>query len=199
MTRTVVALALLPWAALTATWIVSENASPVTSIKNQRDQVLNEQAPGIRVGYIGDSILRGNNLAASDGLLITAQANREITWPRARDGWRAPNYNTTHMEWESNAPTTDELMHGVVSDSELDTMPLKLPDIPSRIAPVLRIYLHADTATGSGVMQIKQFEFFEVESPLPARNADRVGQNQVPKIDGYGYSGRCLRLLSIDN
>ena len=157
MTRTVVALALLPWAALTATWIASENASPVTSIKNRRDQVLNEQAPRIRVGYIGDSILQGNDLAASDGLLITAQANREITWPRARDGWRAPNFNTTCMEWESNA------------------------------------------ATGSGVMQIKQFEFFEVESPLPARNADRVEQDQVPKIDSYGYSGRCLRLPSIDN
>jgi hypothetical protein len=58
-------------------------------------------------------------------------------------------------------------------------MPFKLPDNPSRIAPALRIYLHADTATGSGVMRIKEFEFFEVESPLPARNADRGEQNQV--------------------
>jgi hypothetical protein len=39
--------------------------------------------PGIRVGYIGDSILQGNNLAAPDGHSITALANREITWTRA--------------------------------------------------------------------------------------------------------------------
>jgi lysophospholipase L1-like esterase len=458
MTRPAVALAFLLWAALAATWIVSENASPVTSSKNRRDQVLNQQAPKIRVGYIGDSLLQGNNLAARDGLLITAQANREITWTRALyphfdidtwidltdsfrhftgmnaglsgdtsaqvrarmnapgsplpdimivsvginsvtfgvsassiqsdlqaicqfylqrgikvilsnirpvsaefipdrdpqltvrskvnawiqefatttpdvlfwdvaaayddgsgrpiagytvdglhpssfgsqhaafslvpvmqqlvkpgqpanpdainlfpngrlagkrgtagpgvkgriadgftaemlspgatvtveadtypnretgggvqelsftlhggssvevfgltgkrfdvsmlagkwvkarckltlqpwDGWRALYFNTTYMEWESNAPKTDELMHGIVLDLELETMPFKLPANPSRIAPVLRIYLHADTATGSGVIQVKEFEFFEVESPLPARNAGRVEQN----------------------
>src|SRR5882762_11271813 len=77
MIRTVVALASLLWAALIVTWIVSENARP------QRDHVSNQRAPKIRVGYIGDSILQGNNLAAPDGLLITAQANREITWTRA--------------------------------------------------------------------------------------------------------------------
>jgi hypothetical protein len=93
------------------------------------------------------------------------------------DGWRALYFNTTYMEWESNAATTDELMHGVVWDLELETMPFKLPNAPSRIAPALRIYLRADTATGSGVMQIKEFEFFEVESPLLARNADRGEQN----------------------
>jgi lysophospholipase L1-like esterase len=92
-------------------------------------------------------------------------------WVKARckltlqpwDGWRALYFNTTYMEWESNAATTDELMHGVVWDLELETMPFKLPDNPSRIAPALRIYLHADTATGSGVLQIKEFEFFQVE------------------------------------
>jgi lysophospholipase L1-like esterase len=458
MTRTAVALTFLLWAALTAAWIVSENASPITSTKNRRDQVLNQQAPKIRVGYIGDSLLQGNNLAARDGLLITAQANREITWTRALyphfdidtwidladsfrhfsgmnaglsgdtaaqvrarmnapgsplpdimivsvginsvtfgvsarsiqsdlqaicqfylqrgikvilsnirpisaefvpdgdpqlsvrsdvnawirefatttadvvfwdvaaayddgsgrplagytvdglhpssfgsqhaalslvpiirqlvkpgqppspgpinffpngqlagkhgtagpgvkgqiadgftaemlspgatvtveaaarpnretgggvqefsftlrggssievfgltgkrfdvsmlagkwvkarckltlqpwDGWRALYFNTTYMEWESNAPKTDELMQGIVWDLELETMPFKLPDHPSRIAPALRLYLHADRATGSGVMQVKEFEFFEVASPLPARNADRVEQN----------------------
>jgi hypothetical protein len=78
MIRTVAALAFLLSAALIVTWIVSENASPVTSSKTQRDQT-----PKVRVGYIGDSILQGNNLAAPDGLLITAQANREITWTRA--------------------------------------------------------------------------------------------------------------------
>src|SRR5882757_1844705 len=83
MIRTVAALASLLSAALIVTWIVSENASPVTSSKNQRDQVSNQRAPKVRVGYIGDSILQGNNLAAPDGLLITAQANREITWTRA--------------------------------------------------------------------------------------------------------------------
>jgi hypothetical protein len=106
-------------------------------------------------------------------------------WVKARckvtlqpwDGWRALNFNTTYMEWESNAPTTDELMPGVVWDLELETMPFKLPAVPSRIAPALRLYLHADTATGSGVMQVKEFEFFEVESPLPARSADPVEQN----------------------
>jgi lysophospholipase L1-like esterase len=452
MIRTVVALASLLCAALIVTWIVSENASPVTSSKEQRDQVSNQRAPKVRVGYIGDSILQGNNLAAQDGLLITAQANREITWTRALyphfdidtwidltdsfrhfagmnaglsgdtsahvrarmnapgspspdimivsvginsvtfgvsalsiqsdlqaicrfylqrgikvilsnirpisaefipdgdpqftvrsdvnawirefatttpdlvfwdvaaayddgsgrpiagytvdglhpsslgsqhaafslvpiiqrlvkpadqragpdtinffpngrlagsrgtagpgvkgriasdftaemlsggatvtveaathpnretgggiqefsftlhggssvevfgltgtrfdasilagkwvkarckltlqpwDGWRALNFNTTYMEWESNAPTTDELMHGVVWELELETMPFKLPDNPSRIAPVLRIYLHADTAAGSGVLQVKGFEFFEVDSPLSPRN-----------------------------
>jgi lysophospholipase L1-like esterase len=450
MIRTAVVLASLLGTALIATWVVSENASQVTSTKNQRDQVLNKPAPKIRVGYIGDSLLQGNNLAAPDGLLITAQANREITWTRALyphfdidtwidltdsfrhftgmnaglsgdtgaqvrarmnapgspspdimivsvginsvtfgvsaasiqsdlqaicqfylqrgikvilsnirpisaafvpdgdpqlgvrsdvnawirdfatttpdvvfwdvaaayddgtgrpiagytvdglhpssfgsqhaafslvpimqqlakpsqptnpdtinffpngrlagnrgtagpgvkgqiasgftaemlsggatvtvkaathpnretggglqefsfdlhggssvevfgltgtrfdvsklagkwvkarckltlqpwDGWRALNFNTTYMEWESNAPTTDELMHGVVWDLELETMPFKLPDKPSRIAPVLRVYLHADTATGSGVMQVKQFEFFEVDSPISAQ------------------------------
>jgi lysophospholipase L1-like esterase len=449
MVRTVFALVSLLAAALVATWIVAENAGPIPSAKNQRDQPLSQRAPKIRVGYIGDSLLQGNNLAAPDGLLITAQANREITWARALyphfdidtwidladsfrhfsgmnaglsgdtsaqvrarmnapgspspdimivsvginsvtfgvsarsiqsdlqvicqfylqrgikvilsnirpigtafvpdgdpqlsvrsdvnawirefatttadvvfwdvaaayddglgrpiagytvdglhpssfgsqhaafslvpilqqlvkpdqptnpdtinffpngrlagnrgtagpgvkgqiasgftaemlsggatvtvkaatqpnretggviqefsfdlhggpsvevfgltgtrfdvsmlagkwvkarckltlrpwDGWRALNFNTTYMEWESNAPTTDELMHDVVWDLELETMPFKLPDNPNRIAPVLRIYLHADTATGSGVMQVKEFEFFEVESPLPA-------------------------------
>jgi hypothetical protein len=106
-------------------------------------------------------------------------------WVKARckltlqpwDGWRALNFNTTYMEWESNAPTTDELMHGVVWDLELETMPFKLPDVPSRIAPVLRMYLHADTATGSGVLQVKGFEFFEVDSPLSPRNSDRGEQN----------------------
>jgi hypothetical protein len=44
---------------------------------------LNRRAPKIRVGYIGDSILQGNNLGAPDGLLITAQSSREITWTRA--------------------------------------------------------------------------------------------------------------------
>jgi lysophospholipase L1-like esterase len=458
MVRTVVALASLLSAALIVTWIVSENASPVTSSKNQRDQVSNQRAAKIRVGYIGDSLLQGNNLAAPDGLLITAQANREITWTRALyphfdidtwidltdsfrhfsgmnaglsgdtsahvrarmnapgspspdimivsvginsvtfgvsalsiqsdlqaicqfylqrgikvilsnirpigaefvpdgdaqlsvrsevnawirefatttpgvafwdvaaayddgsgrpiagytvdglhpasfgsqhaafslvpvmqqlvkpsqptnagainffpngrlagnrgtagpgvkgrivdgftaemlsggatvtveatthpnretggdvqefsftlhggssvevfgltgkrfdvsmlagkwvkarckltlqpwEGWRALSFNTTYMEWESNAPTTDELMHGVVWDLELETMPFKLPDVPSRIAPVLKIYLHADTATGSGVLQVKGFEFFEVDSPLSPRNSDRGEQN----------------------
>jgi lysophospholipase L1-like esterase len=106
-------------------------------------------------------------------------------WVKARckltlqpwDGWRALNFNTTYMEWESNAPATDELMHGVVWDLQLETMPFKLPDNPSQIAPVLRMYLHADTATGSGVMQIKEFEFFEVDSPLSPRNAGRGEQN----------------------
>jgi lysophospholipase L1-like esterase len=458
MSRTVVALASLLWAAVIAMSIVSQNASPVTSGKNLRDQVLNQRAPKIRVGYIGDSLLQGNNLAAPDGLLITARANREITWTRALyphfdidtwidltdsfrhfsgmnagvsgdtsaqvrarvnapgspsadimivsvginsvtfgvsalsiqsdlraiclfylqrgikvilsnirpisaafipdgdpqlnvrsdvnawiqefatttpgvvfwdvaaayddgsgrpiagytvdglhpsslgsqhaafslvpimqqlvkpsqptnpdtinffpngrlagnhgtagpgvrgqiadgftaemlsrgatvtveaathpdretggviqefsfalhggssvevfgltgkrfdvsmlagkwvkarckltlqpwDGWRALYFNTTYMEWESSAPTTDELMHGVVWDLELETMPFKLPNVPSRIAPALRIYLHADTATGSGVLQVKEFEFFEVDSPLPARNADWREQN----------------------
>jgi lysophospholipase L1-like esterase len=83
MIRTVVALASLLCAALIVTWIASENASPVISSKNQRHQVSNQRTPKIRVGYIGDSILQGNNLAAPDGLLITAQANREITWTRA--------------------------------------------------------------------------------------------------------------------
>jgi lysophospholipase L1-like esterase len=106
-------------------------------------------------------------------------------WVKARckltlqpwDGWRALVFNTTYMEWESNTPTTDELMHGVAWDLELETMPFKLPDKPGRIAPVLRIYLHADTATGSGVMQVKEFEFFEVDSPLSPRNADRREQH----------------------
>jgi hypothetical protein len=97
-------------------------------------------------------------------------------WVKARckltlqpwDGWRALTFNTTYMEWESNAPTTDELMHGVVWDLELETMPFKLPDNPSRIAPVFRMYLHADTATGPGVLQVRGFEFFEVDSPLHA-------------------------------
>jgi lysophospholipase L1-like esterase len=102
-------------------------------------------------------------------------------WVKARckltlqpwDGWRALNFNTTYMEWESNAPTTDELIHGVVWELELETMPFKLPDNPSRIAPVLRMYLHADTATGPGVLQVKGFEFFEVDSPLSPRNSAR--------------------------
>src|SRR4030088_917758 len=69
MMRTVVALTSLLWAALPATSALSDNAS--------------SRAPKIRVGYIGDSLLQGNNLAAPDGLLITAQASREITWTRA--------------------------------------------------------------------------------------------------------------------
>jgi lysophospholipase L1-like esterase len=83
MIRTVVALASLMSAALIVTWIVPENVSPVASSKTQHDQVSNQRALKLRVGYIGDSILQGNNLAAPDGLLITAQANREITWTHA--------------------------------------------------------------------------------------------------------------------
>lgn len=106
-------------------------------------------------------------------------------WVKARcklllqpwDGWRALNFNTTYMEWQSTDPTTDEMMHGVVLDLELETMPFKLPANPRRIAPVLRIYLHGDTATGSGVLQVKRFEFFEVDNPLAPRNSARGEQN----------------------
>jgi lysophospholipase L1-like esterase len=106
-------------------------------------------------------------------------------WVKARckltlqpwDGWRALNFNATYMEWQSTAPTTDEMMHGVLWDLELETMPFKLPANPRRIAPVLRIYLHGDRATGSGILQINAFEFFEVDSPLSLRNSDRGGQN----------------------
>jgi lysophospholipase L1-like esterase len=94
-------------------------------------------------------------------------------WVKARckltlqpwDGWRALFFYTTYMEWESDAPTTDELMHGVAWDLELETMPFKLPEVPSRIVPFLRVFLHADTATGSGVLQIKEFAFFQVDAP----------------------------------
>jgi hypothetical protein len=37
----------------------------------------------VRVGYIGDSIVQGNNLAAANGSSMTALANRELTWARA--------------------------------------------------------------------------------------------------------------------
>src|SRR5436305_10635944 len=69
MIRTVVVLASLLWIAVVPTAALSANASP--------------RVPGIRVGYIGDSLVQGNNLAAPDGLSITALANREITWARA--------------------------------------------------------------------------------------------------------------------
>jgi hypothetical protein len=82
-------------------------------------------------------------------------------------------FNTTYMEWESNASTTDELMRGIVWDLELETMPFKLPDMPTRIAPVVRAYLHVDTATGSGVIQVKEFEFFQVDAPDP-KGLDRT-------------------------
>jgi lysophospholipase L1-like esterase len=94
-------------------------------------------------------------------------------WVKARckltlqpwDGWRALYFNTTYMEWESSAPATDELMPGITWDLELETMPFKLPDHPGKIAPVLRVYLHADKATGAGVLQVKEFEFFQVDGP----------------------------------
>ena len=102
-------------------------------------------------------------------------------WVKARckltlqpwDGWRSLYFNTTYMDWGSDTPTTDELMAGVLWNLELETMPFRLPDAPGPISPTLRVYLHADTATGSGVLQVRQFEFFEVDSPLPAADAGR--------------------------
>jgi hypothetical protein len=69
MIRTVVVLISLLWIAVVPAGALPENASP--------------RAPAIRVGFIGDSLLQGNNLAAPDGHSITALANREITWTRA--------------------------------------------------------------------------------------------------------------------
>src|SRR4051812_18414836 len=37
----------------------------------------------VRVGYIGDSLLQGNNKATADGSLISTSTSREITWARA--------------------------------------------------------------------------------------------------------------------
>lgn len=41
------------------------------------------QTAKVRVGYIGDSLLQGNNWAASDGSRISTSTSREITWARA--------------------------------------------------------------------------------------------------------------------
>jgi hypothetical protein len=102
-------------------------------------------------------------------------------WVKARckltlqpwDGWRALHFHTTYMVWESNASTTDELIHGVVWDFGVGDNAVQMPDMPNRIAPSLRIYLHADTATGSGVMQVKEFEFFQVDDPDAKVSAGR--------------------------
>jgi len=71
-------------------------------------------------------------------------------------------------------------MHGVVWDLQLETMPFQIArQTQAEIAPVLRIYLHADTATGSGVMQIKEFEFFEVDSPVIRRAMPKPGASRT--------------------
>ena len=106
-------------------------------------------------------------------------------WVKARckltlqpwDGWRSVYFNTTYMDWGSDSPTTDELVRGVVWNLELETMPFRLPEATAPISPTLRVYLHADTATGSGILQVRQFEFFEVDSPLTAPRARRSGQD----------------------
>ena len=43
-------------------------------------------------------------------------------------------------------------------------MPLPCLRRIRKIAPA-RIYLHADKVTGAGVLQIKEFEFFQVDGP----------------------------------
>jgi hypothetical protein len=131
----------------------------------------------------GGSSVEVFGLAASS-FDVSSLAGR---WVKARckltlqpwDGWRSVYFNTTYMDWGSDSPTTDELVPGVAWNLELETMPFKLPDNPGRIAPSLRIYLHADRATGSGIVQVREFEFFEVDSPLSSRSADRPEQNQV--------------------
>jgi len=37
--------------------------------------------------------------------------------------------------------------------------------------------LHADTATGSSALRARQFEFFQVDSPLTVRSTGRPEQN----------------------
>src|SRR4051812_6451183 len=88
-------------AALIVTWIAWENGGPGTSIKSHNHRVVEQRT--VRVGYIGDSILQGNNMAAPDGLLISARANREITWTRALypyfniDTWIDPTDSFRHF------------------------------------------------------------------------------------------------------
>src|SRR4051794_30650496 len=101
MIKAVPVLASLLFAALIVTWAASENGRAISSIKNQGYQV--SKGSAIRVGYIGDSILQGNNMAAPDGLLISARANREITWTRALypyfniDTWIDPTDSFRHF------------------------------------------------------------------------------------------------------
>ena len=93
-------------------------------------------------------------------------------WVKARckitlsawNGWRAILLDAIHMDWGALPPVTDEM---VVRDwdLEIETMPFKLPLAPAAIAPVLSIFLHADNAKGSGLLEIKQLELFAVESP----------------------------------
>lgn len=102
-------------------------------------------------------------------------------WVKARckltlqpwDGWRSLHFDTTYMDWRTTDPATDQLVEGATWNLVLETMPFRLPDRPAPIAPVLRVYLHGDHAKGSGVLQVRQFEFFEVESPLSPPGAGR--------------------------
>src|SRR4051812_10640052 len=101
MIKAVPVLASLLFAALIVTWAASENGRAISSIENQGYQV--SKGSAIRVGYIGDSILQGNNMAAPHGLLISARANREITWTRALypyfniDTWIDPTDSFRHF------------------------------------------------------------------------------------------------------
>jgi lysophospholipase L1-like esterase len=93
---------------------------------------------------------------------------------RAWDGWRGINFNWTYMNWASDTPATDEMAKDIDWRLDLETMPFKLPDSPRRIAPTLWIYLHGDRATGDGIVQIEQLEFFQVSDPQPAPYRDPI-------------------------
>jgi lysophospholipase L1-like esterase len=131
--------------------------------------------------------LNGGRSVEVFGLIATSFDVSSLAgkWVKARckltlqpwDGWRSLHFDTTYMDWRTTDPGTDELVHGIAWNLELETMPFRLPAAPAPIRPLLRVYLHADTATGPGILQVRQFEFFEVDSPLTVRDAGRSEQN----------------------
>jgi lysophospholipase L1-like esterase len=116
------------------------------------------------------------DVAALAGKWVKARCKLTL---RAWDGWRAINFNTTYMNWGSDTPETDEIAQKVDWNLDLETMPFKLPGVPASIAPTLWIYLHGDTATGTGMLQIQEFEFVEVDDPQtpPAVRPKLTGSN----------------------
>lgn len=108
----------------------------------------------------------GFDVSALAGKWVKARCRLTL---RAWDGWRGINFNTTYMNWSSDAPTTDEMAPKINWKLDLETMPFKLPNSPRRITPLLWIYLHGDHATGDGLVQIEQLEFFQVSDPQASR------------------------------
>jgi hypothetical protein len=88
---------------------------------------------------------------------------------RAWAGWRGINFNTTYMNWASDAPTTDTMAQKIDWQLDIETMPFKLPYFPRRIKPTLSIYLDGDHATGDGIIRIEQLELFQVPNPKAPR------------------------------